>query len=164
MSLPCWKGAMGCHQEGWKLLQFQGFSIDAICWPPNPMVLWGWRWHTQNFTLPLCTCACNVKKKERKKVASKAVKHNLLIPLFCSMDSGAECLLVSNQEWVNGWRGTAACIDCAKQSMSVNCHATLLTQSDTRRNVQRPAWEQQSYSLYPEEQLTYRAICAKRQE
>lgn len=40
-------------------------------------------------------------------------------------------------------RGTAACSDCAKQSMSMKCHATLLTQPDTRRHIKRAAWEQQ---------------------
>lgn len=31
-SLTPRKGAMGLHQEGQMLLQFQGFSVNAICW------------------------------------------------------------------------------------------------------------------------------------
>lgn len=46
---------------------------------------------------------------------------------------------MSNQERVNGSRGTAARSDCAKQSMSMNCHATLLTQSDTAGGIHKSA-------------------------
>lgn len=43
---------------------------------------------------------------------------------------------------MNGWRGTAARSDCARQSMSMNYHATLLTQLDTKSKSKMPAWEQ----------------------